>query len=155
MTETPKADERLFYERYLFRGKRLDRDGWIQGSLVVSEPQETSLSVQYAIFPLEYANSYFRVGHATIGQCTSLRDRHGTLIFEGDVIKTKEYGKDDGKGHNFNDYDVFAVVYRNASFCIENQNRRFTISDRPAAYEIIGNISDNPELGKWEGISDE
>lgn len=82
----------------------------------------------------------------TLGECTGLRDINGKLIFEGDIIKTKKYGKVVGHS-NVNNYDVFVVKYEPVVFKLENNNRAFNlVDDGYSKFEVIGNIHDNPEL---------
>ena len=77
----------------------------------------------------------FPIDPATIGQCTGLRDKNGTLIFEGDIFKTA---------------DIIAVVEwekegRFLGFTI-NGERKIVYINRVPLVEIVGNIHDNPEL---------
>lgn len=128
----------------LFRGKRKSDGKWIEGDLsrcvVVGENHicriEDNLST-----------TTHRIDPETVCQYTGLTDKSGRKIFEGDVVKTSQYGVDDGKGHNFAGFDMFSVEFSDGSFCLKNKWRRFNL--RPQRdFEIIGNIFDNPELIK-------
>lgn len=79
-----------------------------------------------------------------IEQCTGLKDKNDKLVYEGDVVKTKDFGKDIDNRINVNDYDTFVVKFHECGFCIENDSRRFPMSCRPKL-EIIGNIHENGE----------
>lgn len=81
----------------------------------------------------------------TIEQCTGICDNNGKLIYEGDVVKTKEYGKEDASGRcNFPGYDTFTVIHKDCSFWIDNDSRCFYLSER-SKVEIIGNIHESKE----------
>ena len=82
----------------------------------------------------------------TVEQCTGLKDKNGKLIYEGDIVKTKDFGKDIGKRINVNDYDTFVVKFSACSFRIENDSREFLLSCRPKL-EIIGNIHEMEVVG--------
>jgi len=87
-------------DRFLFRGKREYNGSWIQGSLIHNAfvTAETREPIMY-IFNSNNGSAFdcwhdmtedldvFAVITATVGQCTGLKDKHGTLIFEGDIIK--------------------------------------------------------------------
>lgn len=135
-------------DRYLFRGKTVEgvRLHFVEGHYV-STPRPMIVSDKPRIGGGWHFDD---IDPATIGQCTGLRDKNGKLIFEGDIVKTKEFGKCNGKGANFNDYDIFSVTFCVNAFCVENgtenNRRRFGISACFYKCEIIGNIHDNPEL---------
>lgn len=81
---------------------------------------------------------------STIGQHTGLTDKNGKRIFEGDIVKTKKYGKIIERS-NVNGCDIFKVVYEPAVFRLENVHRGFNLVGNSADYEVVGNIYDNPE----------
>ena len=81
----------------------------------------------------------------TVCQYTGLPDKNGRKIFEGDIVKTSQYGVDDRNGHNYAGFDTFSVEFSDGGFCLKNKWRRFNL--RPQRdFEVIGNIFDNPEL---------
>lgn len=140
----------------LFRGKAINRDkfaeyrtkynngDWVYG--LISKPHNE----MFPDIPSEMTNtdgiSGIEVDYKTLGQYTGLTDKNGVKIFEGDIIKTKKYGKIVGHA-NVNDFDVFEVVYTPCRFRLEKKNRGFNLVDNGySEFEIISNIHDNPEL---------
>lgn len=141
----------------LFRGKRKDTGEWMESPTVLkpdnhmymckSSMCEITYDLQYNITAIKSKKSFFvEVIPETVGQYTGLTDRTGKKIFEGDIIKTKAYGK-------ISDYiivnvfDTFAVIYKPCRFRLVNRNRRFNFADiRRDQLEVIGNIHDNLEL---------
>lgn len=131
-------------ERHLFRGKKEDNGEWIIGYLTEGRSWKSKDLKLHINSKYEERLLSNEVDPSTIGQCTGLKDKCGKLIFEGDIILTKFYGKCTLKG-NFPDYDIFKVIWHENGFCIENQSRLFGL--RPEAkHEITGNIHDTPEL---------
>ena len=87
----------------------------------------------------------FLIDPETVCQYTGITDKNGRKIFEGDSVKTRQYGVDDGSGHNYSGIDTFTVEFSDGSFCLKNRWRRFNL--RPSGnFEAIGNIFDHPEL---------
>jgi len=122
-----------------FRGKDLDGDGWVYGSLV----KEVCGDVW--IFPHgdTYCNAggdwYCRkrpgfcvVDPKTVGQYTGLKDKNGKEIYEGDVVR---------------DYEgvIHYVRWSVGDGCFDFTGSPYTLSDD---CEVIGNIYDSPELLK-------
>ena len=131
--------------RYICKAKRKDNNEWIEGYLVKYN-ERYYIYYEYADEMCQTGNylSYKEVIPETVGQCTTLTDKNGKLIFEGDVVRTKYYGKIIGN-RNVADYDTFKVVYVYGMHKVENKNRSFILVGGEQ-FEVIGNIHDNPEL---------
>ena len=132
------------YNRYIFRGKRVDNGEWVEGFLSKSrgENKQLELCIDHEEKGVMCSSI---VIPKTVGQCTGLEDKNGKLIFEGDIIKTKKYGRDIGHS-NVNDFDIFKVIYEPAVFRLENVRRGFNLVGNGNDFEVIGNVMDNSEL---------
>lgn len=135
----------------LFRGKRVDNGEWVYwdrfGRLtdINGEPIRVEINTS-ALRPYAfYINELPVIKAHTVGDYTGLTDKNGKRIFEGDIVKTKEFGKDNGNGVNFNNFDIFEVIYSSSSFKLNNSRRLFNML-KGQGFEVIGNIHDNPEL---------
>lgn len=88
-------------------------------------------------------NDYFDIAEMILMQYTGLKDKNGTEIYEGDIVKVKNC-----------QYHIGQVIYDTeyAEYEIEiDKNTAFPISvcyddASELDIEVIGNIYDNPEL---------
>lgn len=125
----------------LFRAKRTKADDpqerFIEGSLLSF--QDIHGKRVYSI--VSDAGMRNDIQADTLGEFTGLKDKSGTPIFEGDIVKCNEF--------------VYKVAYddkRFASFVLIRKQDMFRHYFGEAmdasACEIIGNVYDNPELLK-------
>lgn len=137
----------------LFRGKRLDNGEWVYGDLVhvenksyISYYYESPLStfinelIEYVDMSMVGVAPFIEVDLTTIGQYTGLTDKNGKKIFEGDIVVVPLSGKP-AKGiveYFKTDICGFAVI-------TQPQYSNYVLQ-KNYAYEVIGNIHDNPEL---------
>lgn len=120
-----------------FRGKDIKTGEWLYVDLRNKESVRAAF-----IATLHCCN--VKINPITIGQFTGLTDKNGNEIYEGDIVKTKQFGKIH-KEVNYAGYDIFEIQYINAQFMFFNEQRQFYLH-RNTLCEIIGNIHDNPEL---------
>lgn len=113
----------------VFRGKRTDTGEWVYGYLA----DETYINDINTI-----DLSSIEVDPDTVGQYTGLKDRNGTDVWEGDLLRTPEG-------------DIMVVEWRDAQIitrCVRPHNPRYknSLTFAYPVSEDIGNIYDNPEL---------
>lgn len=124
-------------DRYLFRGKRKDGQGWIEGDLVHTRTTTQGVVTEIYTFDMSY-----EVDPETVGQCTGLKDKNGKLIYEGDIVKGLfNFGLEIMSVCTFKD-GAFGLT---AKQCGAYHFSAFT-SLWEVQYEVLGNIHDNPEL---------
>ena len=124
----------------LFRGKRTDNGEWVEGYLYITHNGEHEISVYNEEVNIERWTH--EVDPSTVGQYTGLLDKNGKRIFEGDVAKVLQ-GKDK---------DIAYVGFENGAFMLypktgniyERTLWEYWYNDWDV--EVIGNITDNPEL---------
>ena len=142
-------------DRYLFKAKRLDNGEWEIGNLITNVFFRLGQSIPYILCSdkAEYdcfedfteENGIFEVRPDTICQCTGLKDKHGNLIWENDVVGFWDtYSTENGQA----EMDCIGKVVW------DDETISFQVTNRLSAdsYEVldecsvIGNIFDNPEL---------
>ena len=132
----------------LFRGKRLDNGEWVEGAFL--NDRDGAFCICPSVSDISYGDSgnrmrigcWYKVDPSTVGQYTGLKDKNGKRIFEGDVAKVLQ-GKDK---------DIAYVGFENGAFMLypktgniyERTLWEYWYNDWDV--EVIGNITDNPEL---------
>ena len=124
----------------LFRGKRLDNGEWEYGFIV-------KMFGAYHIIDKDDENTAYEVIPETVGQYTGLKDKNGKRIFEDDVCRFREWSNGEmcwvGKVHwEHQQFMVSGGPNQECETMFELCLSRF-ISEN---IEVIGNITDNPEL---------
>lgn len=130
--------------RYIYKGKRKDNGEWIEGWITTQYKKGFDDEILFTrIKSNVFGGGEHLVDTETVGQCTSLKDKNGKLIFEGDIVKDKESGLF-GKVIFATAADGFDGM---AGFMVDD------VDDGLQNYngfwhlvEVIGNIHDNPEL---------
>ena len=122
--------------------------GFLKKQLVSREPDVFAIQSVKGVYGYkEYNDPYVDgfmpiyenvVDPATIGQCTGLRDKNGTLIFEGDILTLCETNPVKIIVSIESTKIGFSVVHRELT-----RNKLYSFCDK---CEIIGNIQDTPEL---------
>ena len=129
---------------YKFRGKIIGSNVWAYG-FFLEDRKITECKIRYYIRVKDNDDYFFHceVLPETVGQWTGLLDKNGNSGFCGDLVKDE-------------DGTIYQIVFNAelASFCLKfsfGKSCCFNSFDRLnklSAYDIIGNIHDNPELLK-------
>ena len=120
-----------------FRGKRTDTGEWVYGGLDTDWGLQSSKRERYWIIAPYYGQIF--VDPATVGEYTGLKDKAGVEIYEGDVVRCSG--------------EYYVVQYEMGDCLCENTNdtddrRRLRFLLNTLSFEVVGNITDNPELAK-------
>lgn len=118
-------------DRYLFRGKRAGNGEWVIWDAITGIPHDLYIQVK------------------TICQCTGLKDKNGTLIWENDIVNGSIK-----RGAAFyrclvlwNECKArFDVRAKGCNFPMTLDECTDDISMSGFEYEVVGNKFDNPEL---------
>jgi len=146
---------------HMFRGKRHDADIWDYGYLTLGRTWRRDIEeVLTPHIETRHENPtrllLNEIDPATIGQCTGLKDRHGKLIFDGDLCKGEyreiEVDKD-GKPYEGDNVCTYIEVVR---YCVDQGGYMLTTGNdgemsvldinAAARVEVVGNVHDNADL---------
>ena len=146
----------MMNNRYICKGKRKDNGEWVYGFYVFQRKRSGKFGQVLSEldsnrhFIIDAQGKSNEVIPETVGQCTTLTDKNGKLIFEGDIVESRA-------SENKEDWKRWVVTFSDGSFCFEREIPR----KRKHKYEenllcvdeielygltVIGNIHDNPEL---------
>lgn len=142
----------------LFRGKRLNNGEWVEGYLYEHEPALVGIASEndvpepskwfiartgFADWNMPRPVEFVEIDPSTVGQYTGLKDMNDKRIFDGDIL-----------GSRYDDLypdDVAIEVvkwFRNGWYIQQGENLPDALDEDGVlpGSEIIGNITDNPEL---------
>ena len=122
-----------------FRGKKPSNGDWVYGIFVSSKVIEPAIYFQTGNGAVKTMDWVYVKGD-TVGQFTSLYDKNGKEIYEGDILKVQ--GTDEKLEVRFV-RGVFAFLWNG------NLDDEAPINAPTQEWaEVIGNIHDNPKLLK-------
>ena len=138
----------------LFRGKRMDNGEWVFGDLI-REPWGYCIQVVTGSGN-EYSRKKYAITEETVGQYTGLKDKNGNRIWVGDIVQY-QFDNDDCPFPNKRTDKIIGKIFFSefrASFSVTaGRNGSDMVNDDLFKYvqngnrvEVIGNITDNPEL---------
>ena len=129
--------------KILFRGKRIDNEAWVEGSLLTTK-YNTYIIPMYDEF-VSYQKP-ISVDSETIGQFTGLTNKKGVKIFDGDVLLSESWSANARSKRK-----THIVEWGRVGWLASGYNGDMVVKpslDVKSDWQVIGNIHDNPELLK-------
>jgi len=125
-------------DRFLFRGKRKTDSGWTYGNYRYTDTVNGKIHAIYPCIPPLGNAEEWEIDPTTVGQSTGLKDKNGTLIFEGDIVRGIDWSED----------EVYPIVWWRHGWYINCPDNYEDIEDMDKTQDLIvvGNIHDNPEM---------
>ena len=129
-------------DRYLFRGKDVESGEWVKGAYGMGD--DIIYRWHIADDDPNAAKLYLHeIDPISLGQCTGLRDKNGSLIFEGDIV-IPVINED-----NYRNRKIVVWNHQKLLYSFYHERVPSTVQayhEHWGGVEIIGNIHDNPEL---------
>lgn len=129
----------MAFDRYKFRGKRVDNGEWVYGYYVKGFGYNVN-DIENRIFTLDGMYIH-EVEEETVGQYAGLKDKNGREIYEGDIIEKTYYSY-----HQPECSELFEIKYEGLGFHFKHIKGNAFYLPFTEDIEVIGNIYENPEL---------
>ena len=140
----------------LFRGKRVNNGEWVYGDLIRINNGNDKIAIIPFVMDFGSSCDDYKVLLDTIGQYTGLKDKNGKKIFEGDIIKTPRgfigeviFGRAEEECTHRECNRKITDVYTTYGWIFKRADGyTCAIDDEILQGELLGNVTDNPELIK-------
>ena len=126
-------------DRYKFRAHFPDKKGIMQSKPIhyLKWFKQNELLAELITFEtIDGSRANYDKDKIILMQCTGLKDKNGTLIFEGDILKYSGIVEWDNIQNRWSCIDIHW----------NNRRERHSLPYLTSPLEIIGNIHENPEL---------
>lgn len=151
-TERKLGERRCGMREIIFKAKRIDNGGWVEGWILKDE-----VTGQYFIHgsgnsvnESDKVNEEgclrfvaFEVDTSTICQYTGLTDKNGQKIWEHDIVRRTDLHLTEQPSVGIIEYDVENTAFVIHWIDVVNYSPTYPWKDK---IEVIGNVFDNPEL---------
>ena len=139
----------------LFRGKEIKTGEWVYGGYYEADfkrdGEDKPYYTDHCIYTRELSrehNPSFKVDPETVGQYTGMKDKNGEKIFEGDIVRGKDFGGLRREGTVRYVYTGTYEIVPDTKSEYRETNTTEWLYPAEEYLTIVGNIYDNPELLK-------